>query len=376
MQRLLFIIQKEFIQIFRNKAILPMMTVVPIIQLIVLTFAASNEVQDVRLAIVNQDQSAYSRLLINKIRVADRFILVDTPASMKLADRMMQDGSVDIVLSIPPDFEKDFYKEKSGSLQVLVNAINGQQATVGASYLAAIIQSFNGEIRKEAAPQLIAQKLNPFPIISVESSNWFNQDLNYQYFMAPGIMGELVTILVMLLTAMNIVREREIGTIEQINVTPIKKWQFILGKLIPFLIIGMFLLVVGLSVGKLIFEIPFRGNLGVVFAFCLLNVTAVLGLGLFISNISNTQQQALFTTFFFVIIFILMSGLFTPIESMPTWAQSLTIPNPIAHFVSVMRAVLLKGSGFSDVLYHFQITAILAVVFNALAIVSYRKVSD
>ena len=174
---------------------------------------------------------------------------------------------------------------------------------------------------------------------------------------------------------MNIVREKEMGTIEQINVTPIKKWQFILGKLIPFLIIGLVLLTIGLTAGKIIFGIPMVGSLWTVFAYCTLSLTAVLGLGLLISNISDTQAQAMFTTFFFVIIFILMSGLFTPIESMPKWAQYLTIPNPIAHFVHVMRSVLLKGSNFSDVLYNFRMTGILAIVFNALAIWSYRKVS-
>jgi len=374
MHRLLFIIQKEFIQIFRNKAILPLMTVVPIIQLIVLSYAATNEVTDVRLAIVQQDHSSYARQLVQKIQVSDRFILVDVPPSAKQADALMQDGSVDIILTIPPQFEKDFLKNRSGEIQLLINAINGQQATVGASYLTAIIQSFNREIRADAAPQFIVQRQSSSPRIDIESSNWFNPELDYKYFMAPGIMGELVTILVMLLTAMNIVREREIGTIEQINVTPIKKWQFILGKMVPFLIIGLVLLSVGLATGKVLFDVPVRGSLWVVFAYCLLNIMAVLGLGLFISNLSDTQQQAMFTTFFFVIIFILMSGLFTPIESMPQWAQYLTIPNPIAHFVHVMRSVLLKGSTFSDVAYNFQVTAVLAVVFNTLAVWSYRKV--
>ncbi len=375
MRRLLFIIQKEFIQIFRNKSMLPLMTVVPIVQLIVLSYAADNEVKNVNLAIVNLDQSAYARQLINKIQVSDRFILVDAPAAVQQADDMIQMGSVDIVLTIPPRFERTFLRERQGEIQLLVNAINGQQATVGAAYLSTIIRSFNQELRMDVSPRLVVQKQSTSPRIDIESSNWYNPDLDYKYFMAPGIMGELVTILVMLLTAMNIVREREIGTIEQVNVTPIKKWQFILGKMIPFLVVGIILLMVGLTAGKIIFDIPIRGNLGVIFAYCVVNLTAVLGLGLFISNLSDTQQQAMFTTFFFVIIFILMSGLFTPIESMPQWAQHLTIPNPIAHFVHVMRSVLLKGSGFSDVLFSFRVTVVLAVVFNILAVWSYRKVA-
>lgn len=375
MRRLLYIIQKEFIQIFRNKAILPLMTIVPIVQLIVLSYAADNEVKNVQLIIVNQDHSIYAQRLIEKIRVSDRFILVDITESTQVADIAMQDGSADIVMTIPPRFEKNFYKNKEESVQLLVNAINGQAALVGSSYLSSIVGKFNEEIRREAIPRFVVQKKSPVPRIQPEFSYWFNEDLNYQHFMAPGIIGELVTILVMLLTAMNIVREREIGTIEQINVTPIKKWQFILGKMVPFLIVGLVLLSVGLAAAKIIFDVPMRGNLGVVFAFCLFNMAAVLGLGLFISNLSDTQQQAMFTTFFFVIIFILMSGLFTPIESMPQWAQYLTLPNPIAHFVNVMRSVLLKGSSFADVAFNFQVTTILAIIFNTLAIWSYRKVS-
>ena len=375
MQRLRYIIQKEFIQIFRNKAMLPMMTIVPIVQMIVLSYAANSEVMDVKLAIVNQDQSAYARLLIDKIMVADRFLLVAFPSSVTEADGLLQDGSADIILTIPSDFEKRFLKENSGEIQLLVNAINGQQATVGAGYLSSIIQSFNQEIREKVMPQLVVQRTNPQPNIQIEYQNWYNPQLNYKYFMVPGIMGELATLLVMLLTAMNIVREREIGTIEQINVTPIRKWEFILGKMIPFLVVGTLLLTVGLIAGKLIFAIPIRGNLAVVFAYCFVNLIAVLGLGLFISNLSDTQQQALFTTFFFIIIFILMSGLFTPIESMPRWAQYLTIPNPIAQFVHVMRSVLLKGSTFSDVIFNFRVTVVMAIVFNLMAILSYRKVS-
>lgn len=373
MRRLGYIIQKEFIQIFRNKAILPMMTVVPLLQLILLSYAANNEVKNVRLTIFNQNPSAYSRLLIQKINNSDRFILIDNPNSAKEADEMMQSGEVDIILTVPVDFEKNFLKYKNGEMQLLVNAINGQQATVGAAYLSTIIRSFNGEITTDAAPQFSALNERAGPAIHIEYSNWFNPQLSFKYFMVPGILGELVTILVMLLTAMNVVREREIGTIEQINVTPIKKWQFILGKMIPFLIIGMLLLTLGLAAGKLIFDIPMRGNLLVVFAFCIINLIGVLGLGLLISNLADTQQQAMFITFFFVIIFILMCGLFTPIESMPKWAQYLTIPNPLAHFVNVMRSVLLKGSGFSDVIYNFQVSVILAVVFNTLAVWSYKK---
>ncbi|MEO1435105.1 MAG: ABC transporter permease, partial [Bacteroidota bacterium] len=368
-----FIIQKEFIQIFRNKAILPLMTVAPIVQLIVLSFAANNEVKNVRLAIVDLDQSQTARQLIQRVQASDRFILGHFPRDPIVAEQLMQAGEVDILLTIPLGFETELFRYRGSALQLVSNAINGQQSTVGMGYLQAILSQFNQEIREDASATAV-RMVKPLQI-RTETSNWYNPDLSYKYFMVPGILGELVTILVILLTAMNVVREREIGTIEQINVTPIRKWQFILGKMIPFLLIGIFLLVIGLTAGKLIFDIPMRGNLFLVFVFCLLNLTAVLGLGLLISNVSDTQQQAMFVTFFFVMIFVLMSGLFTPIESMPQWAQHLTIPNPIAHFVHVMRSVLLKGSGWSDLAFNFQAMGVMALLFNGLAIFTYRKVN-
>ncbi|MFT7120229.1 MAG: ABC-2 type transport system permease protein [Neolewinella sp.] len=371
MRRLFYIIQKEFIQIIGNKAMLPLMTVLPIVQLILLSFAANNEVKNVNIAITDQDHSQLSQQLTAKVVANDRFTLVAAPPATRFSEEELLSGDADIVLNIPPEFEASFFGGGNAKLQLLVNAINGQAATVGAGYLTAIIQSFNQSLRQEVmtGPASLSSR------ISIQYANWYNPELNYKFFMVPGILGELVIILVMLLSSMNIVREREIGTIEQINVTPIKSWQFILGKMIPFLFIGLILLTVGLTAGKLLFDVPMVGNLGVVFLYCTLNITAVLGLGLLISNLVDTQQQAMLVSFFFVMIFILMGGLFTPIESMPKWAQYLTVPNPVAHFVEVMRKVLLKGSGLEDVLYNFRATAIMAVVFNTLAVLSYRKVT-
>ena len=372
MKVLFYIVQKEFLQIFRNKAILPLLTVIPIVQLILLSFAASNEIKNVNITIVDQDHSSYSRLLISKIQASDRFTIVNTPVDQKNADKDLQSSMADIVLTIPAFFERDFLKNRGANIQVLVNAINGQQATVGAAYLSNVIQSFNQEIFNSAVPRFAVNKPG-FPTIDITHSNWYNPELDYKVFMVPGILGVLVTIIVLILTAMNVVREREIGTIEQINVSPIKNWQFILGKMLPFLIVGLVDLSIGLSVGKLIFDIPMVGSLALVFLYCIVNVTAVLGMGLLISNFADTQQQAMFIAWFFMMIFILMSGLFTPIESMPQWAQWMTVPNPMTHFVSVMRLVLLKGSDFYDVQYQFAITGILAFITNSLAVWSYSK---
>lgn len=373
MRVLFYIVQKEFVQVFRNKAILPMMTVLPIVQLILLSYAANNEVKVVNIHIIDQDQSQVSRRLIQKIQAVDLFVTTGASIDEREGQLSLLNGTADIVIHIPPRAEYHLLNEKTFDLQLLVNAINGQAATVGSGYLNQIIMNFNKEFQSEIVLKGISDNTNIQ--LSVTSSFWYNPELDYKTFMVPGLLGEIVTVLIMLLTAMNIVREREIGTIEQVNVSPIKKWQFIVGKMLPFLVIGMVLMTVGLLAGKLVFQIPMSGSIFLIFAYLMISLLAILGMGLLISNFANTQQQAIFIAFFFVMIFILLSGLFTPIESMPQWAQYITIPNPIAHFVTVMRNVLLKGSGFAEVQYQFVVTAILAIVFNTLAILTYKKVA-
>ncbi len=371
MRTIWLIIQKELLQVFRNKAMLPLLTVIPIVQLILLSFAASNEVKNISLSVLDQDHSSYSRLLLQKMTASGYFRLQQYADYHDQAARSLQTDEVDMILEIPANFERDLLRDKTADLQLLVNAINGSKGGLAGAYASRVIQDFNREVIADA--QLSIANVRPTPRLEIEYSNWYNPTLDYKTFMVPGILGTLVTIIVMILTAMNIVREKEIGTIEQLNVTPIKKYQFILGKLLPFLLIGLFDLSIGLIAGKLIFDIPMVGSLWLVFAFCVVNLIVVLGIGLLISTMADTQQQAMFVAWFFMMIFILMSGLFTPIESMPKWAQYLTIPNPIAHFVEVMRRVLLKGSTFADIQYQFGVMTVLAVVFSSLAMLAYRK---
>lgn len=372
MRTVLILVKKELLQIFRNKSMLPLLTVVPIVQLILLSYAASNEVTALHLAVLDEDQSTSSHRLTHKFTASDLFILKATPSSNEAAMALIEMDEVDLVIRIPTQFETSFLKREKTSIQLLANAINGTKGGLASGYASAVIQDFGKNLSLET---LVRQQHRAVPQGGIEMtySNWYNPSLDYKVFMVPGILGVLVIILTLILSAMNIVREREIGTIEQLNVSPIKKYQFILGKLLPFLLIGLGLLAVGLLAGKLIFNTPMVGNLGLVFLFCTVDLIVVLGLGLLISTFADTQQQAMFIAWFFMMIFILMSGLFTPIDSMPEWAQWLTYPNPIAHFVSVMRLVLLKGSDFADVGQHFWTVGLLAIAFSSLAVVSYRK---
>lgn len=372
MRTIFIIVKKEFLQIFRNKAMLPLLTVIPIVQLILLSYAASNEVKNLGLVIYDADHSSYSRQLRDKFTASGYFILKSMPDNMAQAQRYLQTDEADIIMNIPAGFERDLLKDKVSEIQLQVNAINGSKGGLAGSYAATVIGDFNRQILPEAF-RTAAVKVQKMPSFNVTHSNWYNPSLDYKIFMVPGILGTIVVILTLILAAMNVVREKELGTIEQINVSPIKRHEFIIGKLLPFLFIGLFDLVIGLAAGKLIFDIPMVGSLWLVFAFCVVDIIVVLGIGLLISTTVNTQQQAMFIAWFFMMIFILMSGLFTPVESMPKWAQYMTIPNPITHFVAVMRKVLLKGSGWADIKMHFYIMGIMAITINALAVMAYQK---
>ncbi|MEP1093859.1 MAG: ABC transporter permease [Cyclobacteriaceae bacterium] len=371
MKRIGYIVQKEFRQIFRNKAMLPIIFVMPLIQLIILSNAATFEVKNIRFSYIDHDHSSNSRALIEKFNVSGYFNIISDFPSQALASSAMLKGEVDVILEIPGHFERDLLGDKYAQLGITINAIDGAAAGVESVYINQIVQSFNKEIRV-ALLQKTQASILPITIETIPLF-WYNKTLNYKTFMVPGILVMLVTMITLFLSGMNIVREKEIGTLEQINVTPIRKGQFIVGKLFPFWVIGMVLLSIGLVISKLIFDIPIVGSLGLMYFYTSIYILVILGIGLFISNYTDTQQQAMFIAWFFMVIFILMSGLFTPIESMPKWAQVLTEFNPIKYFVEVMRMVMLKGSSLEDIYPQLAKTTAYALAMNGLAVWSYKK---
>jgi len=373
MKTILFIIQKEFKQIFRNKGMLPIIFIMPLIQLIILSNAATFEIKNIKFSFIDHNKSSISRALIDKFKASDYFNMVAEFPSAKTAYLAMKKGDVDVVLEIPNHFNRDLIKEKHATLSVNINAIDGAAAGVENVYITQIIQQFNSRI-KTTLTQNIQGKNRPKIIQSVPLF-WYNKTLNYKTYMVPGILVLLVTMVTLFLSGMNIVREKEMGTLEQINVTPVKKYQFIIGKLFPFWVIGFGLLSIGLIISKVLFNVPMIGSIGLLYFFTAFYLLVILGMGFFISNFTDTQQQAMFIAWFFMVIFILMSGLFTPIESMPEWAQMLTEFNPIKYFVEVMRMVMLKGAGFTDILPQLLKTLAYAIVMNGLAVYSYKKVS-
>ncbi|MCP4552449.1 MAG: ABC transporter permease [Bacteroidetes bacterium] len=367
-----YIIQKEFIQIFRNKTMLPIIFVLPIVQLLVLVFAATFEMVQINMLVVDQDLSSKSRQLIGKFEGSSFFSVKHNTFSLAEAENMIKANNADMIINIPSGFEKDLIKENTGQIQLLINAINSTAAGLTRVYAHSVIGEFNKEVIIE---NINIKSLQPQASIDVEYSFWYNPRMNYKIYMLPGILVILLTLIGMFLTALNLVREKEMGTIEQINVTPIKKYQFIIGKLFPFWCIALFELAFGLSIGKIVFSIPMIGSLPLLFAFASVYLLVVLGVGLFISTLSSNQQQVMFVAFFVMIVLVMMSGIFTPTESMPVWAQRINIVNPIAHFMKVIRMILLKGSDFFDIWKSFVSLFIYAVGIISLAIWKYRKVA-
>lgn len=370
MRTLRFLLQKEFRQIFRDPSILRIIFVMPMIQLLILPWAADYEVKDINLAVVDHDHSEYSRQLVNKITASGYFRLRSYTGSYQSALHDIEKDKADLILEIPAAFERTLVKEDKAPLFVAVNAINGVKANLGGAYLRSIIQDYNREVRTE---WIQFPRFNPETNIEVTSSNWFNPLMNYKYFMVPGILVILVTMVGSFLAVLNIVKEKEIGTIEQINVTPVKKYQFILAKLIPFWILGLIILSLGLIIARVAYGIVPAGSLFTIYVFAAVYLLAVLGLGLLVSTFTGTQQQAMLISFFMMMVFILLGGLYTSIDSMPGWAQAITKVNPVSYFIDVMRMVVLKGSTLSDIRNHLFIVLGFAIFLNGWAVVNYRK---
>ncbi len=370
MRSLRILLEKEFRQIFRNPAILRLIFMMPAVQLLIMPLAADYEVKNVKICVVDLDHSTYSQRLVNKINSTDYFQLVDYTDSYDNALRYLENDEADIVLQIPSSFERQLVREDGAKLFMALNAINGVKANLGGAYLRTIIGDFNQQVRLEWAQPA---RINPQPVISVAGINWFNPLMNYQVFMVPGILVILVTLVGGFLSALNIVKEKEVGTIEQINVTPIRKHQFILGKLIPFWVLGLVILTIGLLISWIAYDIVPVGSLLTIYVFAAVYLLAVLGMGLLVSTMANTQQQAMLLSFFLMMVFILLGGLYTSIDSMPRWAQVFTWFNPVTYFIEVMRMVVLKGSTLVDIRQHIGIVFLMAVVLNSFAVYNYRK---
>lgn len=365
--------KKEIWQLFRNPIMWQMICLMPVIQLMLFPYTADYEIKEVRLAIVDHDQSVVSQQLISKFEYSQLFYVTEIYFSQEEAMSSIERGRSDIIIEIPDNFERSLTNNQQPNISILANAINALDASIGTAYIGVILGDFAAAI---APSMMIDVRQDHTPIqMDIASQSWFNPKKDYKIFIIPGILAILVSLIGVLMTAINIVREKEMGTIEQINVTPVTNIQFILGKMIPFWIIGMLTFIVGLFFAKLIYSLPIEGNILTLLFFVSIFLIAMLGLGFFISIVSTNQIQAMFACLFLFVTFVMLGGLFTPLESMPQWAQAINIVNPFVYMVRASRMILLKGSGFVDILPDIIAVSVMAVVTNLSAIYKYRKIS-
>jgi ABC-2 type transport system permease protein len=372
MRTLYFLLEKEFRQIMRNKGIVRMLIIAPVIQLILLPLAADYSVKNISIAVVDNDHSTASQRLIGKITSSGYFKLTGYTGSYTTALSLVEQEKADLALQIPAHFERDLVRENSQKLYVAINAIEGTKANLGGAYLSSIITDFNEQLRVDWHTTGSATGSDA-PQITVAASNWYNPYMDFHLYIVPAILVTLVTAMAAMQSAFNIVQEKESGTIEQINVTPLKKHFFILGKLIPFLVLGIIIFTLGLLVGWLFYGIVPVGSLWVLYISLVDYLFAMLGLGLLLATYSATQMQAMSLSFFFINIFNMMSGAFTAVDSMPDWARAIVQTFPPSHFIRIMRMVVLKGSGLGDIVYDLGAMALIGLVLNGWAILNYRK---
>lgn len=376
MRTIRFLLQKEFRQIFRDRTMLRMLIAIPIVQLLILSSAATFEVKEGRIWLVDQDHSAASRGLVSRLTGSGRFVIAGTSASTAAADDALLAGKASVILTIPSDFERDLYRESTAPVQLIFDAQDGAQSGVLRSYMTQIIARYAAELSVDiqAGPSSESARAGlPSPRIDLRTRGWYNPELRYTDYMVPGILVLLVTIIGLAISSMNIVREKEIGTLEQLNVTPVTRTQFIAGKLIPFWSIALMDLALGMVVARLVFNIPMEGSLALIFMSGGVYLLVALGLGLLISTMVDTQQQAMFVSFSFNMVFLLMSGLFTPVNSMPPWAQMVAQLSPVKHFIDIMRTVLIRGGGMEAIAQPFLILVAYGTVVLSLAVRQHRK---
>ena len=373
MRRILFLAQAEVLHIVRDRILLAQTLLVPMVQLIILSNAATFEIRNTPIQIVDFDRTSVSRGVVNRLAANGHFQIVDTTPSLDRVEERLLDGSITMAVVIPRDFEESLVKTGSASVQLSVNGEKGSAAGIVQAYATRVLTQYAAGLTSAAQPGGPARPGAAPPRIDVRTRSRYNPTLNYKYYMVPGILVALMTIIGSLLSAQNIAREKELGTLEQLNVTPITRGQFIIAKLLPFWVLGLIELSLGLLIGTLVFGIPVRGSLPLLYVVAAVYLAVAVGIGLWISALVDTQQQAMFVTFFIVNIYLLMSGLFTPIDSMAPWVQTVTLVNPVRHFVAISRAILVKGAGPAEIAQPFLILIGTAVIVLFVAVRQYRK---
>lgn len=362
------LLRKEFVQIRRNAFVLRLIVVFPVMIMCVMPWVMDSEVKNIVVDVVDNDRSTLSSQLVQRIGASSYFVFGGQKTDYAEAMADVERSKTDMIMEIPRHFERETVR--GGSLQIFVaaNAVNGTKGTMGVAYMGNIVsQHMTSALRRGISERQSSAGM------SVSVLYLYNKHLDSKLFMIPSLMAILVLLMCGFLPALNIVGEKENGTIEAINVTPVNKWEFILAKLIPYWLIGMVVMTVCFVLAWAIYGITSAGSLGLVYMLAMLLAFTVSGMGLVISNYNDTMQQAVFVMWFVVMCLLLLSGLFTPVRSMPDWALLTTAVNPMHYFIDAIRTVFVRGGGFSSIATQVAALVAFAAIINVWAVASYRK---
>ena len=367
---------KEFIEVFRDKRTRFVLFGPPIVQMVIFGYAATFEIHHVPTVVLDLDHSQESRDLISRFSSSPYFDVQRQLTDSRQVGDLIDQGKATIGLEINADFAQNLRKGQTAPLQVIVDATNSNTALIASGYITQIALGFAQDYQKDRIYRISPQMMEEIPSVQLEQRPWYNPDLRSRWFFVPGVIGSLTLVLVVTLTAFAVVREREIGTLEQIMVTPIRPAEFILGKTLPFFLIGLFDVSLIAMVGTLWFQVPFRGQILVLVAGAILFLLCMLGVGLLISTVSSTQQQAMVTAFFFIMPAITFSGFGFPISTMPQWLQYLTYLSPLRYFLVVLRGTYLKGVGMEILWPQMFAMGALGTALLTIAVLRFHKALD
>jgi ABC-2 type transport system permease protein len=374
--RLKQILIKEFIQVFRDKRTRVILIIPPIIQMLVFGYAATYEIRHVPTVVLDLDHSQESRELVSLFTSSQYLDVQRQLTDHRQLGDLIEQGKTTIGLEIDAGFARKLRKGETAPLQVIVDATNSNTALIASGYITQITRGYATNYQKDRISRIAPQMIEAMPSVELEPRPWYNPNLSSRWFFVPGVIGSLTLVLVVTLTAFAVVREREIGTLEQIMVTPIRPAEFILGKTLPFFLIGLFDVSLIATVGTFWFQIPFRGHVSVLLTGSILFIICMLGVGLLISTVSSTQQQAMVTSFFFIMPAIAFSGFGFPISTMPQWMQTLTYLVPLRYFLIVLRGTYLKGVGMEILWPQMAAMAGLGTALLTASILRFHKALD
>lgn len=371
MKQIAALIVKEFRQIFRDRVMVAVLFIAPLVQITVLGLAVTSDVKNLRVAVCDLDRSPMSRDFLRQFGQSAYFRVVSADDDYTRLPRLLDDGTAQLAIYIPPHFQRDIIRRAQPSVQLLVDGIDGNTAGVAQWYVAEIARRY--QVRVIAAEPALALSQSAARRVDMEPRYWFNPNLESKVYIIPGIVALILTIITLFLTSMGIVREKEIGTLEQLMVTPIRAHQLVLGKVVPFIILGFFEINIAMGFVYLIFGITVAGSYALLMFESAIFLMTTLGLGIFVSTISETQQQALFVAWFFMIFAILLSGFFMPIANMPDVIQYITYLNPLRYFMTILREIFLKGTGLADLAQETISLAALGLILISAAMLRFRR---